>query len=85
MVLCLELPGKVNGGVYLLLTNLAVEPEHSVQSWKGMVTDLISDVQKKSEVAWFVLETLLTKLLPALNAKYASFCTKEGFLFRQVA
>lgn len=79
VVLCFELPGKVNGGVYLLLINLAVESEHSVRCWKGIVTYLISDVQKKSEMAWFVLETLLTKLIPALNANDASFCTKEGF------
>lgn len=70
---------EVDGGVYLLLINLALGSEHSVRCGKGNVTDLISDVQKKSEMAWFVLETLLTKSLPVLNANDASFCTKEGF------
>ena len=36
----LELPVKGNRGVYLL-TNLAVELEHSVRCSKGIVTDLI--------------------------------------------
>lgn len=36
-----ELPGKGNGGVYLLLTNLAVDLEHSVRRWKGIITNLI--------------------------------------------
>lgn len=40
-LLCLELPGKVNCGVYLLLTNLAGELDHSVRRWKGIVTNLI--------------------------------------------
>ena len=36
-----ELPGKGNCGVYLLLTNLTVDLEHSVRRWKGIVTNLI--------------------------------------------
>ena len=40
-LLCFELPVKVNCGVYRLLTNLAVELEHSVRYWKGVVTNLI--------------------------------------------
>lgn len=44
------LPVEGNCGVYLFLTSLALTLEHSARCWKGIITNLIEDVQKVSEV-----------------------------------